>query len=161
MHFPSLHSVSLLAPAEARSTLWSSSELHGFRKTAAHGLCAVFCDRSSRMWLWLVAIVAMNALDLVLTLNCMCTTGMFESNPIVHQLAKSPAPILAITCFKLATVLTGVGILFKLRRRREAELAAGMQLLVLTLLMVRWLQYLGIDHMFAALSTDPSWIQLR
>ena len=113
------------------------------------------------MWLWLVAIVAMNALDLVLTLNCMCTTGMFESNPIVHQLAKSPAPILAIACFKSVTVLTGVGILFKLRRRREAELAAGLQLLVMTLLMIRWLQYLGLDHMFVAVSTDPSWIQLR
>lgn len=126
-------------------------------------LCDWLTTHRSRRVAWLLgAIVLLNGADWALTLNCLCTTGMFESNPIVHTLAKSQAPALAITAFKFAMVLTGVAILFKLRHRREAELAAWMQLIVLILLTVRWMQYLHvIDGVEILLANDPSWIVLR
>ncbi|MCI0365897.1 MAG: DUF5658 family protein [Phycisphaerales bacterium] len=118
--------------------------------------------RPMRIALLLSAIAVLSMLDLGLTLRCMQTTGMFEANPIVHQLARVAHPALAIGAFKLSTVAFSVGVLYALGRRWQAELASWFLVAVLCVLTIQWVQYLELRRLGQPLimANDATWIQL-
>ncbi|MBI1310536.1 hypothetical protein GC176_04445 [bacterium] len=83
-------------------------------------------------------ILLLGLFDLACTLMAF-HTGMFrELNPVAAQLSSSP---LLIIGFKVAAMLTGVGLLWRLRQYAGAQTAAWWMCLVCTLVVFRWLTY--------------------
>lgn len=123
--------------------------------------------RSRRMTMLLGAIVALSAVDLVATLHYMGSVGMYESNPLVRLLAESASPYVSISSFKALTVLIGGTLLYRLRHRATAQLAALVVLGVLVWLTVQWARYgvvmADVDPVLLARAarTDGFWVQLQ
>jgi hypothetical protein len=91
---------------------------------------------------WLLGgIAGLSAVDLVMTLGFMTTIGMFEMNPIVHALTRTPCPAAAIALFKTLTTALALTVLYALRRRRSAVVAARLMACVLAWLTVQWVRY--------------------
>lgn len=63
---------------------------------------------------------------------------MREINPIGGRLIDRPEQLIL---FKAVMTTLAIGLLFRLRRYRRAQLAAWWSCLVLTLLTVRWLTF--------------------
>lgn len=119
-------------------------------------------DRSKRMAALLTAIAALNVFDLAATVLFMCTIGMFESNPLVVQLAKVTGSAEAIALFKIATASTGITILYRVRDRFQAEVASWLLVLILLFVCGRWVAYsvhaLELAEYAASTASDPSWV---
>ena len=97
--------------------------------------------RSRRVTLLIVSIVLLSAADLIATLGQLRSIGMVEANPFASWVIQSTQSSYSLTCFKALSVLTCCGLLFKLRRSFQAELAAWICVLVLTGLSLHWGRY--------------------
>lgn len=121
--------------------------------------------RSTRVVLLLAAIVLMSLADLDMTLCYTRSVGMAESNPIARLIIGTQS-ISAVVCFKVLTSALGVGLLFRLRRWRSAELGAWILLGVMGWLMVRWGIYnAGAPEVYGvtpahAQVDDPYWVHM-
>lgn len=97
-------------------------------------------SRSRRLGVLIPAIIIMGLADLACTLSYMTTVGMIELNPLARLIAQEGgAPNLA--AFKVCTIVACCGILFRLRRTRQAEIAAWLCVLVMAALMIHWMRY--------------------
>lgn len=86
----------------------------------------------------LVIVVFLSTLDLAWTLLVSQAGEMREINPIGGRLIDRPEQLIL---FKAVMTTLAIGLLFRLRRYRRAQLAAWWSCLVLTLLTVRWLTF--------------------
>ena len=92
---------------------------------------------------------------------------MFEANPIGQYLASLERPVTAIVIFKVSTVTLAVGILYALRRRATALMAARLMVCVLGWLVVHWILYgvvtLDLDWVAMAehWTPDAGWVRLK
>ncbi len=119
--------------------------------------------RSKRVLLLLIAILAMSAVDLHLTLLYLTHSGLNELNPLARALMHYQSPfVLAI--WKALTVSLSVGILVLIRHKRSAELGAWAACGVLGLLMSHWVIFvretskLNLDAMRQVAASDPTWV---
>jgi hypothetical protein len=122
--------------------------------------------RARRTVVLLAAVVLLSVIDLVFTINQMQTHGMAEGNPLVVHLARQTQSVVVISLYKMVTVILSVGVLFRLRRHAQAELAAWCALIILSGLSVQWVRYTGFMEALepAILSqlhlVDPDWTKL-
>lgn len=128
---------------------------------------------ASRRWRVLVLltlVVALSATDLYLTVMYASTIGMPELNPLARTLLRHGSA-LDLVLWKLGSVTLCIGILFRLRDRRSAELGAWIAFALLVLLTRQWMEYArihddiavmnpGIDYRMAA-AYEPNWVELR
>jgi len=120
--------------------------------------------RSRRVVVLLLAVALLSLADLVLTLTCLTTAGLSESNPIARMvIGASPPWFLAV--WKIASIIAACGILYLHRERRQAEIGAWICLAVLVWLSFRWSAYLGTFEFISvsdasALATDPEWVTM-
>jgi hypothetical protein len=106
-------------------------------------------SRSRRLGVLIPAIIIMGLADLLCTLSYMTTVGMIELNPLARLIAQEGgAPNLA--AFKVCTIAACCGILFRLRRTRQAEIAAWLCVLVMAVLMIHWMRYAQYGPQIAA-----------
>ena len=83
-------------------------------------------------------VIGLSALDLVWTILASQANQMRELNPLGSELISDP---LKLVIFKTAAIGMAVGLLFGLRRYRQAQLGAWWAVLICTLLTVRWLTF--------------------
>ncbi|MEL6328153.1 MAG: DUF5658 family protein [Planctomycetota bacterium] len=123
-------------------------------------------SRACRVGLLLFAVVAMSVVDLLITLEFLTSVGMAEANPVARLVISTNSPV-AITVWKGLTVASAALILWRLRERPVAELAAWFACLALAAVTVRWLQYTEITDewgcMLAMAEDDIThdWVRLR
>ena len=108
-------------------------------------------DRSYRVVVLVSLIAAMSAVDLYLTILYLTHTGMNELNPLARAMMEYRSPAL-LGLWKLSTVSLGAGILFFMRKKRCAEIAAILGCVILGALMMHWLNFI---NEFERLTTDP------
>jgi len=84
----------------------------------------------------LLLVVVLSALDLVWTLLAAQAGQMRELNPIGSHLIGDPRHLIG---FKIGATLPSIGILWLLRRYKQAQVAAWWICLFVTFLMLRWL----------------------
>jgi hypothetical protein len=82
-----------------------------------------------------VLLVLLGLFDLASTVIARQAGGLWEINPLGHQLMESPA---ALAAFKLTALLASAAILLALRRYRGAQVASWWMCLVCTVLTFRW-----------------------
>lgn len=97
--------------------------------------------RSRRVALLIAGIVLLSLGDLLITLTYLRTTGMVEANPIAAWLIRTTGSTAALVAYKLLTVGVCVGLLHRLRRQVEGEVAAWCAVVILALAAVQWYQY--------------------
>lgn len=96
--------------------------------------------RSTRVIAVASAVVALSAVDLMLTHTTMATSGLYESNPVARLIAHQGAGALA--AFKGATVLTFLSVVIPFRARLACEIAVWCGLGLLLFVSLQWAQYL-------------------
>jgi hypothetical protein len=150
-----MHATASIPPAAA-TTWWLPREGGSAEDRRAH-----------RVAFLLLITVVLSLADLLATLWCMSTVGMYEANPLVRYLAACPYPGLAIGTFKLASVAVSVGLVLPLRRRAAALLGAWIMVAVLAWLTIQWARYgavMGDPEMLVAAEMvvfDQGWVQLN
>jgi len=97
-------------------------------------------DHARRVTLLIMAIILMSVADLVITLTYMRSVGMFEANPIARFMV-SLGSYGHLVRYKLFTMALSCGLLYLLRRHRNAELAAWLCAIVLLSLTAHWVRY--------------------
>jgi hypothetical protein len=119
---------------------------------------ALFCPRcrSKRVIALLFGVVLMSLGDLYMTLQHLTQIGMLEDNPLAHAIMQYGSSW-GLAAWKLCTVILAAGILFGARRRFSAELGALFCCVVLTWLMVRWVDY--SDHLTSITRDAPELVQ--
>jgi uncharacterized membrane protein len=122
--------------------------------------------RARRVTLLLLGVVVLSLGDLLLTVECMTTMGMMEANPIAVYLARSTGSAWALSAYKMLTVAVSVGLLYRLRHHRSAEVAAWCAATVLAVLTLSWSAYAGCldeSDLYALRSTDATsgWVILN
>jgi hypothetical protein len=96
--------------------------------------------RSRRVSVLLTAVLLISLADLDMTLAYATSGGMIEANPIARAvMSYGSSGVLA--AWKLASVALCVGILFRTRARRSAEIATWVCFLMLVWLSFRWEKY--------------------
>ena len=92
------------------------------------------------MWL-LLGIVLLSVADLTLTLTYLTSVGLVEGNPIAAWLIHTTRSPWALALYKTFTVAICVSLLYRMRQRREGELAAWCSVLILVALSIWWNRY--------------------
>lgn len=108
--------------------------VHGQPAPAPHS------SRALRVACMLVAIVAMSAGDLYMTMLHLKSFGMVEANPIARIVMEYNCGWL-LGAWKFATVAVGFLILWTFRQRRSAEIGAIVCTAILTALTIQWIRY--------------------
>ncbi len=98
-------------------------------------------DRSRRVVLLIVGIVLLSLGDLLITVTFLRSTGLSEANPIAAFLIRETGSVAALVAYKTLTVLVCVGLLFRLRKLVEGEVAAWCDMLILAVTAAQWYQY--------------------
>jgi Domain of unknown function (DUF5658) len=122
-------------------------------------------SREGRILGVLIAIAVMAYADLDMTLAYATSVGMAEANPVARAVMGFNSPAMVVG-YKIVCTLTGLVILYRLRRCRCSEPAAWAMLLVMGWLMLRWTSYnQGISETSDLLvdaaqvqSDNPDWI---
>lgn len=123
-------------------------------------------DRARRVTLLVGLSVLLGLFDLSHTLAYMRGAGMVELNPVARAMIELGGTRQLIL-FKLFTITTSCGILYLLRRHRQAEVCAWLSLAALALLAAHWMHYNGNVVEAAALADatmvgrDPRWVVLE
>jgi hypothetical protein len=91
----------------------------------------------------LTLIAGFSVIDLVLTSHLVTHGGMFELNPLARAVMTEFGATWPLAFFKLGTVSLATGILYRLRRFRQAEMGAWLATAALAAVMVTWWMYLG------------------
>lgn len=124
---------------------------------------AVISQRSIRVVILSLAIAAMSAVDLYLTLVFVTQTGMNEMNPLARAIMEYQSPAI-LAAWKTATVVLSIGILMMIRKQRSAELGAWIGCLVMCWLMVHWTGFIDMsgqmDMELAQSDENPNWIMI-
>ncbi len=124
-------------------------------------------NRSRRVILLIVGIVVLSLGDLVITVTCLTTTGMIEANPVADFIIRQTGSVAVLAAYKALTVAICVGLLFRLRRHVEGEVAAWCAILILAVLSLHWYHYVNefeglTDVEFAAGVADgEAWLVLH
>lgn len=118
----------------------------------------LFCPRcrSKRVIGLLLVVVLMSIGDLYMTLQHLTHIGMLEDNPLAHAIMQYGSSW-GLVVWKMCTVILAAGILFWARRRLSAELGALFCCVVMTWLMVRWVNY--SDHLTSITHDAPELVQ--
>lgn len=125
------------------------------------GCCAVRGLMSDRVFSGvLTAMGALSLADLGLTLHFMTTSGMDELNPLARTLAQfGPWGLVAL---KVGSIGLSTGLLWMLRNRSSAHLAAWLMLAVLVMLGLHWNRYLAevLMHGFPVFDGSAAYVKL-
>lgn len=125
----------------------------------------VLGQRPFRVFVLVVAIASMSAVDLYLTLLYVTHMGMTELNPLARAIMDYQSPLVLVV-WKTATVVLSVGILLVIRKQRSAEIGAWAGCLVLGWLMSHWVVFVhetrnfDIEVAHAIGMDDPSWVMI-
>lgn len=121
--------------------------------------------RPVRVTALLSGVVLMSLADLYMTLVHLMSFGMIEANPLARGIMAYGSPA-ALIIWKLVTVMTAVGILFYVRKRRVGEVGAVFCCAVLMWLTGRWIAYnaavghwTGEMHSLAGVNS-PDWVSM-
>jgi len=98
--------------------------------------------RSRRVLLLLVATAIMCMVDLALTLTYVTSVGMVEVNPVARAVMALGSPA-AVALWKIALTAFSVGVLFRFRATRTAEIGAWAGALVMLCLSLHWARYVA------------------
>ena len=101
--------------------------------------------RQRRMLLLLAGIVVLSGADLAVALQYLRGPGLLEANPIAALVIAASGSAAVLAAYKAVTVGTCVSLLFVLRRRVEAEVAAWIAVGALGLMSLHWLGY-GLEQ---------------
>jgi hypothetical protein len=122
-------------------------------------------DRARRVTLLVVTTALLGLFDLMHTLSYMGGAGMMELNPVARAMIDLGGARQLIL-FKMFTIATSCGILYILRRYRQAEICAWISLAALAMLAAHWINYNGHVVEVAAFAdatafaSDPRWVAL-
>jgi hypothetical protein len=89
----------------------------------------------------IVGIVLLSLGDLIITVTFLQSTGMMEANPIAGYIIRLTGSVSALTVYKALTVAICVGLLYRLRRHVEGEVAAWCAVAILALMSFQWHSY--------------------
>jgi hypothetical protein len=98
-------------------------------------------DRSRRVILLIVGIVLLSLGDLLITITYLQSTGMLEANPIAGYIIRVTGSVSILTAYKALTVGICVGLLYRLRRLVEGEVAAWCAVSILAFMSFQWYHY--------------------
>ncbi|MHC4217321.1 MAG: DUF5658 family protein [Planctomycetota bacterium] len=98
-------------------------------------------NRSRRVILLIVGIILLSLGDLLITITYLQSTGMLEANPIAEYLIRMTGSISVLAAYKALTVGICVGLLYRLRRLVEGEVAAWCAVSILAVMSVQWYHY--------------------
>lgn len=131
------------------------------------GLSFLFCDRAARVTVMVICICVLGVYDLLHTLAYIQTVGMVELNPLARKMIEIGG-VQQLVLYKLFTIALSCGILYCLRRTRQAEVCATIGLVVMISLTVYWFVYndrfvqlAAITDISAQQQLDPRWVYLR
>lgn len=133
--------------------------------TAASAGSSSFKVRRSRRVLSLSAlVVAMGVTDLCCTLAYLRGVGMVELNPLARFLIEHGGA-LSLGCFKALSLVICVGLLVRLRARRQAEIAAWVCVAVMVALTIHWANYNAAvaqltPYLTGVFTPDAAWVRL-
>lgn len=88
-----------------------------------------------------MGIVVLSFGDLAITLVCLRSTGMQEANPVASFLIRLTDSVSVLIAYKAATVAVCAGLLYRLRRQVEGEVAAWCSIVILAIMALQWHQY--------------------
>lgn len=123
-------------------------------------------DRPQRVTTLVLLTVVLGLFDLSQTMSYMRGAGMMELNPVARAMIDLGGAQ-QLVLFKLFTIATSCGILYILRRHRQAEICAWISLATLAFLAAHWLNYNGHVIEVAAVAdatafaNDPRWVTLE
>ncbi|MFA6043967.1 MAG: DUF5658 family protein [Phycisphaerales bacterium] len=148
-------------------TPWSATWFKTCRRVGEHfAPCTTPRWRAWRVKMLLGASLILAMGDLWMTLMYATNMGMLEANPLARAIMNLNSPW-AVVAWKLFTTLLGLGILYRLRHTRHAEIGAWVVFAALTALSIHWLQYtdlvasLGSEYQNAiAMTDDPRFVLL-
>lgn len=128
-------------------------------------LCSARSDdrRSCRVCLLLVAVTAMAMGDLAMTLTWLNSVGMLEANPLARLVMGLSSPW-AVVLWRGLSLILGLFILYRLRRRPHAEVGAWICFVAMGLLSAHWLSVnasaatLTSDYADASIEHDPRYV---
>jgi len=98
-------------------------------------------DRSRRVNLLIVGIVLLSLGDLLITITYLQSTGMLEANPIAGYIIRVTGSVSILAAYKALTVGICVGLLYRLRRLVEGEVAAWCAVSILAFMSLQWYHY--------------------
>ena len=98
-------------------------------------------DRSRRVILLIVGIVLLSLGDLLITITYLQSTGMLEANPIAGLIIRVTGSVSILAAYKALTVGICVGLLYRLRRLVEGEIAAWCAVSILAFMSLQWYHY--------------------
>jgi hypothetical protein len=98
-------------------------------------------DRSRRVILLIVGVVLLSLGDLLITITYLQSTGMLEANPIAGYIIRVTGSVSILTAYKALTVGICVGLLYRLRRLVEGEVAAWCAVSILAFMSFQWYHY--------------------
>ncbi len=105
-------------------------------------------DRSRRVILLIVGVVVLSLADLLVTLLHLKSRGLMEANPIAAWIIGHTGSVPLLAAFKAVTVGVCVGLLYRLRRHVEGEVAAWCAVMILAVVSFSWCRYtLEIDSL--------------
>ena len=119
--------------------------------------------RSRRVLLFIAGIIVLSLADLVVTLGYLTSTGMREANPIAGWLISYWPSTWGLVCYKALTVAVCTGLLYRLRRQVEGEVAAWCIMAILALMSLQWYRYAQEAHdlqLVGRPSGDARWVVL-
>ncbi len=89
----------------------------------------------------IVGIVLLSLGDLLITITYLQSTGMLEANPIAGYIIRLTGSVSVLTAYKALTVAICVGLLYRLRRMVEGEVAAWCAVSILAVISFQWYHY--------------------
>ncbi len=89
----------------------------------------------------IVGIVLLSLGDLLITITYLQSTGMLEANPIAGYIIRLTGSVSVLTAYKALTVAICVGLLYRLRRMVEGEVAAWCAVSILAFMSLQWYHY--------------------
>ncbi len=89
----------------------------------------------------LAGIILLSAADLALALGQLQTRGLYEANPIAALLIEATGSAMVLSAYKVLTVGICVGLLYRLRKRVEGEVAAWCAMVILVITALQWHAY--------------------
>lgn len=89
----------------------------------------------------IVGILLLSLGDLLITITYLQSTGMLEANPIAGYIIRLTGSASALTVYKALTVGVCVGLLYRLRRLVEGEVAAWCAVSILAFMSLQWFHY--------------------
>ena len=91
---------------------------------------------------WLLSgVIFLSLADLFLTISYLTSVGMSEGNPIALWLLQTTNSVWPLVLYKALTVAICVTLLYRIRRKRQSELASWCAMLILVALSIWWNQY--------------------